>query len=269
MAKIICVFCLALFACLPAWSAELVLKNGDHSKVFSSKELSQRPDAQTIQIQQDVAYQKAMTYTAVPLANVLKEMQFSAQDQVNFVALDGFVASLPAQLILQAKQAKAWLAVEPTTNAWPPLSNKSQASAGPFYLVWSDPQADKVTQEQWPYQIGRIEAVQAIAVRFPMLVPDKSIAENSPVQNGFAVFQKNCLACHKLNGGGESSIGPDLNIPHNPTEYFQLAYLKQLIRNPKQVRNWPDSKMPGFDSKTISDQELDNLIAYLQHMKKR
>jgi mono/diheme cytochrome c family protein len=259
------------FACCTNVNAgtELVIQIDGHQAVFSPDTLLKRADAKSISIPADPAYKKAVQYRAIPFSTLLKEQGVKSTDNLNFVALDGFAAPLPAAIILNAKASQAWLAIEPTTSTWPALSaTKSNASAGPFYLVWVNPAADGITQEQWPYQIARIEKVASIENRFPMLLPDKSVSETSTIRKGFSVFQKNCMVCHKLNGGGDSSMGPDLNIPHNPTEYFQIAYLKKLIRNPKQVRSWPDSKMPGFDDKTISDQEVDALVDYLRHMKK-
>src|SRR3954447_13694692 len=81
-----------------------------------------------------------------------------------------------------------------------------------------------------------------------------------------AVFEATCLACHRMNGGGSSKIGPDLNWPMNPTEYFQPSALRRYIRDPASVRTWPDEKMPGFGPDRLSEAELDAVIAYLKHM---
>ena len=89
---------------------------------------------------------------------------------------------------------------------------------------------------------------------------------SAEVQAGFAVFQKNCLACHRLNGAGDSQFGPDLNIPHNPTEYFAGNFLREYIRDPQSLRRWPQGRMPGFSEAVLSDKELDLLIGYLGHM---
>lgn len=80
------------------------------------------------------------------------------------------------------------------------------------------------------------------------------------------MFQKNCLACHRLNAAGDAQFGPDLNLPHNPTEYFQADYLRRYIRDPQSLRQWPQAKMPGFTETVINDSELDALLAYLRHM---
>jgi len=46
------------------------------------------------------------------------------------------------------------------------------------------------------------------------------------------------MVCYTLNGAGNAHVGPDLNLPQNPTEYLVPAALRQLIRNPASVRSW-------------------------------
>ncbi|MCX7079801.1 MAG: cytochrome c, partial [Pseudomonas sp.] len=92
------------------------------------------------------------------------------------------------------------------------------------------------------------------------------LAANDPVNQGFALFQKNCLACHRLNGAGDAQFGPDLNIPFSPTEYFGTDFLKRYIRDPQSLRHWPQAKMPGFSATVLPDAELDLLMGYLKHM---
>ena len=77
------------------------------------------------------------------------------------------------------------------------------------------------------------------------------------------------MACHTLNGGGDSTAGPDLNIPYNPTEYLRPEALRRLIRDPQALHRWPEGKMPASDSKTLPDRELAQLVAYLRHMADR
>ena len=76
----------------------------------------------------------------------------------------------------------------------------------------------------------------------------------------------NGLPCHKLNGAGASNVGPDLNLPQNPTEYFTSQGLHDLIRNPRAVRTWPALTMPPFPPDYLSDREIGLVIAYLKHM---
>ena len=92
---------------------------------------------------------------------------------------------------------------------------------------------------------------------------------SAEIRAGFAAYQKNCMACHRLNGAGDAEFGPDLNIPYNPTEYFTGDFLRQYIRNPQSLRRWPQGRMPGFSEQVLAPAELERLIAYLQHMSQR
>ncbi len=83
------------------------------------------------------------------------------------------------------------------------------------------------------------------------------------------MFQRTCLACHTLNGQGDAQLGPDLNIPHSPTEYFRQDLLRSYIRDPQSLRRWPQARMPGFDRQALSDADLEALLAYLRHMAAR
>ena len=121
--------------------------------------------------------------------------------------------------------------------------------------------------EQWPFQVASIRYLKPLAERFPALLP----AKNAPnaVQQGFAQFQKNCLACHRLNGAGDAQFGPDLNLPYNPTEYFAEGFLQRYIRDPQSLRRWPEARMPAFPAQVIDDAQLEQLVAYLRHMSGR
>ena len=74
-----------------------------------------------------------------------------------------------------------------------------------------------------------------------------------------------CLTCHKLNGAGAADVGPDLNLPQNPTEYLTPQGLHDLIRDPKAVRSWPAQVMPAL-SDYLSDSDVELITAYLKHM---
>lgn len=245
-----------------AQAAELKLELAQGSRSWSTAQLLSHPQAQQIEIAADVAYKRAMSYRAVPLAALLDGVQ--PGDHLQAVALDGFAAELPAAPLLSTQGARAWLAVEDPTQPWPALA-AGKPSAGPFYLVWQNPEAAQIGPEQWPFQVSTLRLLAPVARRFPALLP--AADASAEVQAGFAVFQKNCLACHRLNGAGDSQFGPDLNIPHNPTEYFAGDFLRQYIRDPQSLRRWPQGRMPGFSSETLNTAELDQLISYLRHIR--
>ncbi|MFQ6575680.1 c-type cytochrome [Pseudomonas sp. UM16] len=261
-----CLVLLLFLFCLPLQAAQLTLELGSVSRHWQGAELLAHPEAQDIQIDSDVSYKKVMHYRAVPLAVLLAGV--APEDHLQAIADDGFAAEMPAAPLLKEGPARAWLAIEDPAKPWPPLG-AGKPSAGPFYLVWSNPQAGGISPEQWPFQVASIRRLAPVAARFPALLPAADLASDDPVNLGFALFQKNCLACHRLNGAGDAQFGPDLNLPHNPTEYFQAAFLRRYIRDPQSLRQWPQAKMPGFSDAVLSDPQLDALIAYLTHMATR
>jgi mono/diheme cytochrome c family protein len=184
------------------------------------------------------------------------------------VANDGFAASLPLDLLRHrpgGSGSVAYLAIEPPTSPWPKLPGKS-SSAGPFYIVWLRPEADGIRQEQWPYGVVEIHSADLPEKRWPGLAVDPKLPADDPRRAGEGLYATMCLVCHRLNGAGSAAVGPDLNLPRNPTEYFRLDALHDFIRAPATQRHWPAMVMPGFSKEALSDHEIDLIIAYLSHM---
>ena len=262
--------CFGLHASL-AVAAQPVLTTevGGRATAYAPSELLARPDVVTVTIPEDVAYQRSMSYRALPMVALLAGVAPSAT--LRFAASDGFATSLPAALLLATDEhgARAYLAIEPEDAQWPSLRADEPASAGPFYLVWTHPERGRVVPEQWPYRISRIEEMAPLAARFPVIVPAAGVPAGGPVNRGFTVFTQNCIVCHTLNLAGDASIGPDLNVPYNPTEYLSADALRRVIRDPQSLRRWPGSRMPGFDVGVLSDRELNDVLAYLRYMASR
>jgi mono/diheme cytochrome c family protein len=74
----------------------------------------------------------------------------------------------------------------------------------------------------------------------------------SDAERGRTVYMKYCHQCHP---GGEAGLGPALNDKALPT------FLKKF-----QVRRGIGS-MPSFSEEEISDQELDDTMAYLEALR--
>lgn len=253
---------------LSAWSAhaaDLKLSSPKGTQTWSSANLAAHPLAREVDVQ-DVSYKTRMRYRAVPLAVLVRDMGLTAADTLEVVATDGFVAQLPGALALQSAPAQAWVAVEPEAQPWPALPKKSQ-SAGPFYVVWLPDTG--VRSEQWPYNVAQFNLREAPEKRWPQIQVDANLPPHDPARRGQALFVTQCLVCHTMNRGGAGTMGPDLNLPMNPVNYLQTPALRQLIRNPASVRQWPTSSMPGFDTQHLSEQDLDDLLAYLSHMAPR
>jgi len=261
-ASLIAILC-ACHAMNPLSVAEPVLEvntQAQHTSL-SISQLLQSPDLQTILISQDVAYHRDLSYQAVPLNRLLPDLK--KEGNLQFTATDGFVATIPNASFQGT--AQAWLAIENPLQPWAPLA-EGKKSAGPFYLVWTDAEKSAISNEQWPYQIIRIAEIQTLEQRFPQLLPHAEGAAQIIALRGLQVYTKNCASCHSLNHGGDAQIGPDLNLPMNPTEYFQEDMLRKMIRNPSSVRSWKQSTMPGFSEQSVSPAELDDLLVYLRQM---
>ncbi|HKO71162.1 MAG TPA: c-type cytochrome [Bradyrhizobium sp.] len=243
---------------------------GGQTRQFGRDELLRRPDVISVTVANDIAYGKSMSYRAVPVSALLAGLNPPADRVIESVALDGFAAQLPLDILTNTDPAKpvAWLAIEPAQMPWPPLPGKA-VSAGPFYIVWTGASVAMIRSEQWPYQLAKLESQPSPVARWPALDVDPGLSATDPTRAGLALFVTQCLACHTLNGAGSSSFGPDLNQPMNPTEYLTLNGLRALIRDPKSVRSWPGQQMPGFAADQMSDSEIDLIIGYLKHMAMR
>ena len=78
---------------------------------------------------------------------------------------------------------------------------------------------------------------------------DPNNIENPAVAQGQKVFM---TYCHKCHPGGTAGLAPAIN--NKPLPGFLIRY---------QVRNGI-GMMPAFKEDVISDEELDNLVAYLK-----
>ena len=245
----------------------ITITMGQDTRSLTRTELLARPDTATIDVARDVAYRGPMTYRAVPVAALLAGMTVPHNEVIEAVALNGFVAQLPPDLLLNTDERKAvaWLAIEPARRPWPSIAGKKHVSAGPFYIVWTGAEVGSVRSEQWPYQLAKLRSQPSPLSRWPSLAVDSALPPSDPARAGQALFIVQCLTCHKLNGAGAADVGPDLNLPQNPTEYLTAQGLHDLIRNPKTVRTWPAQAMPTL-SDYLSDHEIELIIAYLKHM---
>jgi mono/diheme cytochrome c family protein len=143
---------------------------------------------------------------------------------------------------------------------------QKNASAGPFYIVWTGAEVGNIRSEQWPYQVAKLVSEPSPVSRWPQLAVDSVLPANDPVRAGQALFIVQCLTCHKLNGGAAANVGPDLNRPQNPTEYLTPQGLHDIISNPNAVRTWPAQTMPSLSPDYLSDSDIGLIIAYLKYM---
>jgi len=249
----------------PPSHLEIALPEAAEARL-SSEALLRRPSATSIVVSGAPAYAGLTLHVKVLPMTDLVPPRYAREDMsVVFECLDGFAATIPAVKVLgkSADGPHAFLAVEDPVSPWPPLKNHPEATAGPFYLVWSVTRPGQVAPEEWPYQIKRI-AVREADGEFRGIRPEATAG--AAVAAGFQVFVRNCSPCHTLNGVGEGRVGPDLNSPMSPTEYFREGIFERYVRNPPSVIQWSGQKMPSFSPDALSDAELASLRAYLAAM---
>jgi len=126
------------------------------------------------------------------------------------------------------------------------------------------PELSGILPDEWPYKIAGFEVKGRLQSLYPGIFPKHQ--EDARVARGLKVFQQTCFACHTMNREGPSQVGPDLNLPLNPTEYLRESILPRYIRDPKSIRTWESSKMPGFGPEVLSDEDVANVVAYLKEM---
>jgi mono/diheme cytochrome c family protein len=238
------------------------------AKNYAVSELLKRPELETITVKHDPVYGgREMRYQAIGAAALFAETNLRDDEVMQVRCLDGFVASISKERIMRTGpgQSMAYIAIEDPKAKWPDLPLKpSSGSAGPFYLVWLKPELSGILQEEWPYQVVAFEVKGRLQDLYPRIFPKRQ--QDARVVRGLKLFEQTCFACHTMNREGPSQVGPDLNLPLNPTEYLQEAVLPRYIRDPKSIRSWEGSKMPGFGRETFSDEDIANVVAYLREM---
>ena len=239
---------------------------GGADRQFTAHDLLTRPDSALVHVQGDI-YHGAVQYRAVPLLALLSASPGATFDTIETKSTDGFVGQLPLSLVAKGAKggAVAWIAAEDPAHPWPKMPGHTE-SAGPFYLIWQYPERSGVMREQWPYMLVGLTLTESPAHRWPQLAVPADLPAGSPARHGEEVFQTQCMVCHRLNGGGAGTMGPDLGRPMNATQYLTDAGLRAIVRNPRAVRTWPDQKMVAFDKSVLPDADLDAVVAYLHVM---
>jgi mono/diheme cytochrome c family protein len=266
--RVLCTLAAAAAIAASASERELTLNIGGRMTTHAPASLLGMPTASSIDLPRDAAYGTATTYRAVPITSLLAGV--APEESVRFVSANGRDIVLPASLLLgRTGSAVAYLAVEPADAPWPALGHNDAHSAGPFYLVWTNPERSGIAPVLWREQVVHIETLGSVAKRFPAWLPAGGVAPRDAVRRGFTGYVRQCSACHTLNLAGDASLGPDLNFPSNPTEYLRVDALRHFIRDPQSLRRWPGEQMPAMGPNALSDRELTDLMAYLRHMADR
>ncbi len=238
----------------------------NQSLTLTQSELLSHPDLSQVSINNDRAYpNKLMHHKAIPLCKLLAPFHIRQQDIIEFIAKDNFHVYVPSLKIMDcSKNASiAMLAIEPASK-WPIIDNHTGLTAGPYEIIWLYPNRSYISNEYWAWSVTKIKIIRKLNYQQVLAPPQKT---NSSIINGHKIYISHCEGCHMINHVGKSDIGPDLNCPKNPLDYYpNLTQLKKFIRDPKSVRSLPKGRMSGSDKHSLSDNDLDDLIKFFSYM---
>ena len=219
----------------------------------------------------DPYYGRPMAFHALPLPCVLRE-GFGAEDaalrgvELLLRARDGYTRPVAGSALLDccAHLAFGDVALEPDPDRaarrsrWEPIDRR-QVDPAPFYVVWSEPDQNDPHRFPWPYQLAEIE-IAAFERIYPHTEP-RGHAAGTPARAGYAIFKRECVACHSINGEG-GKVGPELNVPQSIVEYRPVEQIKRYVRNPGEFRY---TTMPAHPH--LGDADLDALVGYFEAMR--
>lgn len=244
------------------------LRDGIVVKTLDRPALERACQPATVAID-DPYYGRRKRFRACPLATVLR-LGFGSLDgiasddtDVFFRARDGYVKPAPLGHVREPGGHLAFADADRMHGDDPGFEpiDRRQVDPAPYYVVWEQSDVHDPNHYPWPYQLVAIE-LASFASRYPHTAP-KGLPADAPAWAGFAIFRRECIACHAINGEG-GTIGPELNLPQSIVEYRPAEQLKAFIRKPETFRY---TSMPAHEHLTPAD--LDAVIAYFRAMRDR
>jgi mono/diheme cytochrome c family protein len=217
----------------------------------------------------DPAYGGERRFEAWPLAKLLEEtLDFPVEAEgivIQFIAQDGYRATVPLKdLPLEDGYVAFRRSDTPEDERWPAFEKgDSNVTPAPFYLIWSS--SSHSDNRPWAYKLVRIKWEHDSSLWGDAVPPRHHAGDTGTSQTmraGFEVFRKHCIKCHSVNLSG-GAVGPELNVPMNVTEYWQIDHLRSYIRNPSSYR--ADAEMPSMATQ-LSGAAMSNLLTYLRGM---
>lgn len=246
-------------ACL---AQTLTINVGDQEASYTPETLLANPHLVTFkQLHLPTYPNQSFDVKALPLCSLLNIPNKNMKGVLKIRASDHYISYFNLYRVYPCDEKRvstAYIAIEEPNKPWPIVA-KLKRSAGPFYLIW---QGEKVSQTDWIFGAENISITKENP--FSALLPLNSTNQEA---QGFEQFSNKCGVCHSINLIGNVEMGPDLNFPMNPLEYFSEKHVRKFIRDPQSVRYMKNDKMFAFNEKLLSAEELDAVIAFLKLMK--
>lgn len=205
----------------------------------------------------DPVYGRFKHYRAFPLLPILEKVfgdkKTLAGKQFVIHSTDGYAVPVTGDILTEDG---AYLAFRDREQAqWEPIGAR-KTNPGPIYLVWTGAAHADMATYPWPYSVARIEQVESLAALYPRTAPKDTTAKR-----GHELFLHKCVKCHAINRQG-GTVGPELNVPMNVTEYWTIDQIKAYVKNPATFRY---GAMPA--NPDLTDQDLSALAYYFLAMK--
>lgn len=235
------------------------LVSGKVVKEITLSELKSKLETHTIELY-DTEYKKPKRYLGFTVQDVLAlgfgdELNNPDFTDIAFTALDGYesVSVLP-----KMKEKGGYVVfADLDSNNWEPIG-RTDANPGPFYLVWTGKDQLPENEYPWPWQIASIN-IMRFPDQYPLVYP-QGTGKGSTAYKGYEIFKGRCVRCHSMDQQG-GKVGPDLNAPRSIVTYRSEYMIKEFIKRPSEYRY---TQMP--DHPDLTDQDLNNLIAYFRYM---
>jgi mono/diheme cytochrome c family protein len=206
----------------------------------------------------DPVYKTRKHYRAVPLRPLLERAygNLGTLKGKQFVirATDGYAIPVTGDILTESGAYLAYRDRE--SDSWEPIGPR-KVSPAPLYLIWGGTAQRDTAVYPWPWGVIQIDQVSSLTSLYPKTVPPESAAK------GHAIFLGHCVKCHAINRQG-GSVGPDLNVPKNVTEYWSIDQIKAYVKNPMTFRY---GAMPA--NPDLTDDDISALTDYLAAMKDR
>jgi len=190
------------------------------------------------------------------IASIIKSVNFdTTKCLVVFECKDGYKPAMDISKVFGQINGYIVYKNENEINhtSWPDSLNEKFK---PYYIVWDNVKKEDDTF-MWPFGLIGLRLVK-MDIEFKEIYPSKDLS----LINGFTLFRNNCMKCHSINKVG-GTIGPELNIPRNITEYWKVKDIISFAKDPRSYRI--NSSMPPIIN--LSELDLNEIVKYLKYMK--